>query len=48
MEFECKIFPAFTTLELVEEVQKFMSKMREPEKFQGRIIFMTMFNDIMW
>ena len=32
MEFEWKIFPAFTTLELVEEVQKFMSKMREPEK----------------
>ena len=25
-----------------------MSKMGEPEQFQGRIIFMSMFNDIIW
>ena len=25
-----------------------MSKMCEPEQFQGRIIFMSMFNDIIW
>ena len=48
MEFEWNIFPGFTTLELVDEVQKFMSKMVEPEQFQGRIIFMSMFNDIIW
>ena len=48
MEFECNIFPGFSTLELVREVQKFMSNMGEPEQFQGRIIFMSMFNDIIW
>ena len=48
MEFESNIFPGFTTLELVREVQMFMSKMGEPEQFQGRIIFMSMFNDIIW
>ena len=48
MEFEWNIFPGFTTLQLVHEVQKFMSKMREPEQFQGRITFMSMFNDIIW
>ena len=48
MEFEWNIFPGFTTLELVREVHEFMSKMGEPEQFQGRIIFMSMFNDNMW
>ena len=48
MEFEWNVFTGFTTLELVREVQKFMSKMGEPEQFQGRIIFMSMFNDIIW
>ena len=33
-------------MQLVQEVQKFMGKMGEPEQFQGRIIFMSMFNDI--
>ena len=41
-------FPASTTLQLVQEIQKFMNKVGEPEKFQGRIIFMSMFNDIIW
>ena len=48
MEIEWNIFPGFSTLELVREVQKFMSNMGEPLQFQGRIIFMSMFNDIMW
>ena len=48
MEFEWNIFPGFTTLQLVQEVQKFMNKMSEPEQFQGRIIFMSMFYDIIW
>ena len=48
MEFEWNIFPQFTTLQLIREVQKFMNKMDEPEQFQVRIIFMSMFNDIIW
>ena len=48
MEFEWNIFPGFTTLQLVDEVQKFMNKMSDPAHFQGRIIFMSMFNDIIW
>ena len=48
MEIEWNIFPGSTTLQLVREVQKFMNKMGEPEQFQGRIIFMSMFNDIKW
>ena len=46
MEFEWTILPGFTTLQLVDEVQKFMNKMDDPAQFQGRIIFMSMFNDI--
>ena len=42
------IFPGSTTLELVREVHKFMNKLGDPEQFQGRIIFMSMFNDIIW
>ena len=48
MEFEWNIFQGFTSLQLVQEVRKFMSKMGEPEQFQGRIIFVSMFNDIIW
>ena len=48
MEFEWNIFTGFTTLQHVDEVQKFMNKMSEPEQFQGRIIFMSMFHDIIW
>ena len=39
-------FPGFTTLQLCNEVQEFMSKMSGPSEFKGRIIFMSMFNDI--
>ena len=49
MEFEWNIFPRFTTLQLVREVQEFLSKMSiQPEDLTGRIIFMSMFNDISW
>ena len=49
MEFEWNIFPRFTTLHLVREVQEFLSKMSiQPEDFTGPIIFMSMFNDISW
>ena len=49
MELEWNIFPGFTTLQLVREVREFLSKMSiQPEDFTGRIIFMSMFNDISW
>ena len=48
MEFEWNIFPGFTTLQLVQEIQKLMNKVSEPEPFQGRLLFMSMFNDITW
>ena len=48
MEFEWNIFPGFTTLQLVDKVQEFMTKMGDPSQFKGRIIFMSMLNDIIW
>ena len=46
MEFEWNIFPGFTTLQLCNKVLSKMSE--EPEELTGRIIFMSMFNDISW
>ena len=48
VEFEWNIFTGCTTLQLVDDVQKFMNKMSDSAQFQGRIIFMSMFNDIIW
>ena len=49
VEFEWNIFPRFTTSQLCNKVQEFMSKMSiQPEDYTGRIIFMSMFNDISW
>ena len=49
MEFEWNIFPGFTTLQLSHKVQELLSRLSgTPEKFTGRIIFMSMFNDISW
>ena len=48
MEFEWNIFPGFTTLQLCNKVQEFMSKMGDPSEFKGRVIFTSMFNDISW
>ena len=48
MEFEWNIFPEFTTLQLINKVQEFMSTMSDPSAFEGRIIFMSMLNDIIW
>ena len=46
-EFEWRIFPGFTTLDILEEIQNFMKKIQcEPEQFKDRIIFMSMYNDI--
>ena len=42
-------FPGFTTLQLCNKVQEFLSKLSEKlEEFTGRIIFMSMFNDFSW
>ena len=46
-EFEWNIFPRFTTLQLCGKVTDLLSNLGEtPETFTGRILFMTMFNDI--
>ena len=49
MKIRVEYCKGFTTLQLVHEVQEFVSKMcKQPEEFAGRIIFMSMFNDISW
>ena len=46
-EFEWNIFPGVTTLQLFGKVTDLLSKLGEtPETFTGRILFMSMFNDI--
>ena len=48
-EFEWNIFPVFNTLQLSEKVESLLYRLGEtPENFSGRIIFMSMFNDISW
>ena len=49
MEFEWNIFRGFTTLQLCHKVQELMQRLSvTPEKFTGRIIFISMLNDISW
>ena len=49
MEFEWNIFPGFNTLQLSQEVKDLLLRLNETqENFTGRIIFMSMFNDISW
>ena len=46
-EFEWNIFPGFTTLQLCGKVTDLLSNLGEtPETFTGRILQMSMFNDI--
>ena len=46
-ELEWNIFPGFTTLQLYGKVTDLLSRLGEtPETFTGRILFMSMFNDI--
>ena len=46
-EFEWNIFPGFTTSQFCGKVTDLLSKLGEtPETFTGRILFMSMFNDI--
>ena len=45
--FEWNIFPGFTTLQLCGKINDLLSDLGEtPEIFTGRILFMSMFNDI--
>ena len=47
VDFEWDIFPGFNTLQLSDEVKRLLLRFDEtPENFTGRIIFMSMFNDI--
>ena len=47
--FEWKIFPGFTTLGFLEEIQNLVKDPHcEPEQFNDKIIFMSMHNDIVW
>ena len=49
MEFEWKIFRGFTTLGILTEIQNLMTEIKcEPEHFQGKIIFMSMYNHFEW
>ena len=46
-EFEWNIFPGFNTLQLSDKVKSLVYRLGEtPENFTGRILFVSMFNDI--
>ena len=46
-EFEWNIFPRSTTLQLCDRISDLLSSLGQtPESFTGRILFMSMFNDI--
>ena len=46
-EFEWNIFPGFVTLQLCGKINDLLSDLGQtPETFTGRILFMSMFNDI--
>ena len=46
-EFEWNIFPRFTSLQLCDKISNLLSSLgQSPETFTGRILFMSMFNDI--
>ena len=46
-EFDWNIFPGFTSLQLCDKISNLLSSLgQSPESFTGRILFMSMFNDI--
>ena len=48
-EFEWNIFPGFTTLQLCDKISDLLNSLGQtPESFTGRILFLSMFNDIFW
>ena len=49
MEFEWTISPGFTAQQILAEIQNMMTEMQcKPEQDPGRIIFVSMYNDIVW
>ena len=49
MESEWKIVPGFKTGAILKEIQDKMGELQcDPADFKGRIIIMSMFNDIEW
>ena len=49
IEFELNISPGLASLEIFQMIQKNLQDQNiEPENFEDRIIFMSMFNDIEW
>ena len=49
MEFEWNILPGLTTSGTLKEILKTMGELQcDPADFKDTIIFMSMFNDIVW
>ena len=49
IEIEWSIFPGRTSLEIFHKIQGDLQTQNiEPENFEGRISFMSMFDDIEW
>ena len=49
IEFEWTIFPGFSSLSILREIQRDLEKRKiQPEEFKDRLIFMSMLNDIEW
>ena len=49
IELEWKNFPGFSSLAILQEIQKDLARNNiQPEEFTDRIIFMSMFSDIDW
>ena len=49
IEFEWNIFPGFTSIEFLRKIQEDLEVRRiNPEQFEGKILFISMFNDIDW
>ena len=49
MEFEWKLFQGLTTAGILKEIQKTMGELQcDPADFKNWIVFMSMFNDIVW
>ena len=47
IEFDVEYFPGFTSIEILRHIQLDLNARRiYPEQFEGRIIFMSVFNDI--
>ena len=49
MEFRVDDFLGLATMGILNQIQQMIGELQcEPENFTGRIIFMSMFNDIVW